>query len=136
MIKLLQDSGAVSMYRIGYLAEMGNDRIIAVTKITACEYRRGVHRHRLDHDHGGPTARAFFVVTTMAFAGQAHFRHVGGVRTEHDAVVELAMTQFERLEHIGIVSHGWQFNPTGVEYNHCFCMNKTIYFHDFHRNQS
>ena len=136
MIELLQDGGAVSMDGVGYLAEMGNDRIVAVAKVTAGEYCRGVHRHRLDDDHGGAAYCAFLVVTLMALAGQAHIRHVGGVRTEHNAVVELAMTQLERLENIGIVSHGKRFNLSGWKYNHCFCMNKTIYFHDFHRNQS
>jgi hypothetical protein len=42
----------------------------------------------------------------MTFAGQAHVRHVGSMSTENYAIVELAMAHLQRLENIGIVSHG------------------------------
>jgi hypothetical protein len=62
------------------------------------------------------------------------------MRSENNAIVELAMAHLQRLENIGIVSHGDSGHSLDTvaneKYNHCFRMNKTIYFHDFHRNQS
>jgi hypothetical protein len=41
----------------------------------------------------------------MAFPRQAQFGHIGGMRTEDDAIVELTMAQLERLEQILVLSH-------------------------------
>jgi hypothetical protein len=137
VIQLLQYGGAVGMYRLGNFTEMRDDRVVAVAKVTAGQYCGGVYRHRFDYDHCSTAARAFFVVAAMALARQTHIGHVGGMSTEYDAIVEFAMTQVEWLENIGIVSHGvlrYQVNTlANTKYNHCIAMNKTIYFHDFHR---
>jgi hypothetical protein len=52
---------------------------------------RCVHRHRFDDDHRRAADGALLVVGAMALAGQAEIGHVGGVRAEHDAVVEPAV---------------------------------------------
>ena len=106
MVELLQDGGAMGMHRFGDLAEMRDNGIVAVAKVTASQYCGGVHRHRLDYDHRRTAARAFFVVGAMALARQTHIGHVGGMGTEYYAIVEFAMAHLERLKNTGIVSHG------------------------------
>jgi len=73
----------------------------------------------------------------MALTRQTQVGHVGGMGAEYNAIVERAMAHLERLENIGIVSHGilrHQANASAnSKYNHCVAMNKAIYFHDFHR---
>ena len=106
MVKLLQNSGAMRVHRVGNFAEMGDDFIVAMAEVAARQYRGRMHRHRLDHDHRRAADGAFFVIAAMALAGQAQLGHVGGMGAEDDAVVETAMAQLQGQENIAVLGHG------------------------------
>ncbi len=71
-----------------------------VAEVAAREDRGAMHRHRLDHDHGGAADRPLEVVVQMALAGQAALGHVGGVRAEGQPVLQALLAQIERREEV------------------------------------
>ena len=91
VIKLLQDRRSVFMHGVGNLAEMRNDLVVAMAEITARQHRGRVYRNRFDHDHRRAADGALLVVTAMALARQAELRHVGGMCTEDDTIIQPAM---------------------------------------------
>jgi hypothetical protein len=91
MVELLQDGGAVIMHGVGDFAEMRDDGVVTVAKVATRQYCGRVYRHGFDHDHRCTTARTFLVVASMALTRKAVIRHIRGMGSEHDAVVEFAM---------------------------------------------
>ena len=91
MVELLQDRGAVIMHGFGDFAEMWDHGIVAVAKVATRQYCGRVYRHGFDHDHRRATARAFLVVAPVALTWKTVIRHIRGMGSEHDAVVEFAM---------------------------------------------
>jgi hypothetical protein len=107
VVQLLQYRRSVRVYRVGDFTEMRDYRVVAVAEVAARQHCGGVHRHRFDHDHRRAADSAFFVVTAMAFPGESEIGHVGGMGAKHDAVVEFSVTQFERLENVLVLAHGY-----------------------------
>ena len=98
MIELMADHRAMRMDGIGDFAEMRNDLVGRVAEIAARQNGGAMHRHRLDDDHRSTAARALLVIAAMPLAGQAHVRHVGGVRAEDDAIAQGLVAKLQRLE--------------------------------------
>jgi hypothetical protein len=67
---------------------MGNDGVVGMPKISACQDRCGMDRHGLHDDHGRAAYRALGVVGDVPVGRQTFDGHIGGMRAKHDAVPE------------------------------------------------
>ena len=68
VIQLLQDRCTMPVDRVGDLAKMRNDFVIAMPKIASGQNRGRMDRHGFNHDHRSASDRAFLIVTSMPFA--------------------------------------------------------------------
>jgi hypothetical protein len=100
VVELLDHDRAVLVAGIGQAAEMRDHRIVAVTEVAARQHRRLMHRHRLDHDHGGPAQRPLQVVVQVTLARQPAFGHVRRVGTEGEPVLQPFVAEIQRLEEV------------------------------------
>lgn len=101
VIELLDRDGAMPLDGVNHFSEMGNDRIVGVSKIAACQNGCCMDRHGLNDDHRGPADGPFGIVGGVPFGRQALDRHVGGVCAEDDPVVQCVRAQLERREQSG-----------------------------------
>jgi hypothetical protein len=69
MVKLLDSDSSIFPDRSGHLLKVRNDRVVAGTKISACQDCCLMDGHGFDNDHGGTADGPFGVVGDMLFAG-------------------------------------------------------------------
>ena len=98
MVELMQDHRPFRVHRIGDLAKVRDHLVARVPEIAAREHRRGMHGHRLDHDHPGTAQGSLAIVAQMPRPRQAVLGHVGRMRAEHDAVAQGLVPDGQRRE--------------------------------------
>jgi len=98
VIELLDHHRAMRLAGLGDAGEMRDDVIAGVAEIAARQHGGGMDRHRLDHDHRRATQSALQVIGQVLIPRQTVMGHVGGVGTEHDAVLQLFVAQLDRGE--------------------------------------
>ena len=97
VVQLLQDHGSLGVHGIGDGTKSGDHGVVAGEEVASGEHRGGVHRHGLHHNHRRATPGALEVVAEVPSCGQTQLRHVGRMRTEHDAVAQREVAQLQRL---------------------------------------
>ena len=105
-------------------------RVVAVQKITAGQDRGRVYRHRLDHNHCRAADGAFFVISAVAFSWQPLLRHIGGMCTKNNSIIQRFVTQGDWLKNILVVGHATLLANIQEQYTCCFNRSKRIYFHN------
>ena len=96
VVQLMDDHRTLGVARVGDGAEASMTASSPAPEVAASQYGRRVHRHRLDDDHRRPATGPLEVVAEVTVAWQSALGHVGGVRTEHDAVAQRDMAQLQR----------------------------------------
>ena len=100
VVELVDHHHVMRLAGLGDPAEAGDHGVVGGAEVAAGHDRGRMHRHRLDHDHGGPATGPRQVVAEVTLARQAALGHVRGVGAEHEPVLERPGPERQRREQV------------------------------------